>query len=128
MVAPGRSGSLRGRAACCARRQERILKATLENTEPGRQRRLASLGPELNAAQRELAEHLRVLRTRAGLSSGECAARLSSSGRRVDHTRFSKFLNGREIPPVELAPLLHGLVAECEGAQSEPKTSREPAL
>ncbi|MEU8921849.1 helix-turn-helix domain-containing protein [Kitasatospora sp. NPDC048545] len=78
-------------------------------------RGLAPLDERLQEPERRCAERLRELRARTGLSSEDLAERLSGDGIRVDRTRLSKFLNGREVPRREIAARLHALAAECEG-------------
>ncbi|MFG2915921.1 helix-turn-helix domain-containing protein [Kitasatospora sp. NPDC048298] len=78
-------------------------------------RGLAPLDERLSEPERRCAERLRDLRERIGLTSEELAERLNGEGIRVDSTRLSKFLNGREVPRREIAVQLHRLVAEREG-------------
>ncbi|MFD8083493.1 helix-turn-helix domain-containing protein [Kitasatospora sp. NPDC059722] len=85
------------------------------------QRGLIPLGHQLTPSRRELADHLRCLRSRTGLSSAKLADRLGMGGLRVDRTRLSKFLNGRELPRPELAFALHQVVAQCEGTSPRPE-------
>ncbi|MFE7638902.1 helix-turn-helix domain-containing protein [Kitasatospora sp. NPDC057518] len=75
-------------------------------------RGLAPLDERLSQPQRRCAECLRELRERTGLTSEELAERLG-----VDRTRLSKFLNGREVPRLEIATRLHRLAAECAGTE-----------
>ncbi|MEV5983624.1 helix-turn-helix domain-containing protein [Streptomyces sp. NPDC052051] len=91
----------------------------MERQQVEAQRGLAPLRRQLTASQRELADHLRDLRSRTGLSSEKLADRLSDGGLRVDRTRLSKFLNGHEVPRPELASSLHQVVAECEGTEAQ---------
>ncbi|KJK57459.1 helix-turn-helix domain-containing protein [Saccharothrix sp. ST-888] len=93
----------------------------MERQQVETQRGLAPLGRQLTPSQRKLADHLRDLRSRTGLSSERLADRLSDGGLRVDRTRLSKFLNGREVPRLELASLLHQVLAECEGTEARPE-------
>ncbi|MFD0399274.1 helix-turn-helix domain-containing protein [Kitasatospora sp. NPDC059811] len=79
-------------------------------------RGLAELDERLSEPERRCAQRLRDLRDRTGLSSEELAHRL-----RVDKTRLSKFLNGREVPRRELAARLHQVVAEQEGGEVSPE-------
>ncbi|MFF4576517.1 hypothetical protein [Streptomyces sp. NPDC001410] len=55
------------------------------------------------------------------LPSYEVARRLTTDGMRVDKTRLSKFLNGREVPRHALAARLHQVLAEEEGTGVEPQ-------
>ncbi|MBA2807196.1 helix-turn-helix domain-containing protein [Streptomyces sp. KM273126] len=93
----------------------------MERRQVEAQRGLAPLGQQLTTYQRELADHLRDLRSRTGLSSEKLSDRLSDDGLHVDRTRLSKFLNGREVPRPELASSLHHVVAECEGTEARPE-------
>ncbi|WP_030062053.1 helix-turn-helix domain-containing protein [Streptomyces novaecaesareae] len=88
-------------------------------------RGLAPLDERLSEPERRCAERLRELRERIGLSSEELAERLSGDGIRVDPTRLSKFLNGREVPRREIAVRLHRLAAACEGVETSPEEVAE---
>ncbi|MFD0410455.1 helix-turn-helix domain-containing protein [Kitasatospora sp. NPDC127116] len=79
-------------------------------------RGLAELDERLSEPERRCAQRLRDLRDRTGLSSEELAHRL-----RVDKTRLSKFLNGRDVPRRELAARIHQVVAEQEGGEVSPE-------
>ncbi|MFJ6139322.1 helix-turn-helix domain-containing protein [Kitasatospora sp. NPDC092286] len=75
-------------------------------------RGLAELDERLSEPERCCAQRLRDLRDRTGLSSEELAHRL-----RVDKTRLSKYLNGRDVPRRELAARIHQVVADQEGGE-----------
>ncbi|MFJ7907381.1 helix-turn-helix domain-containing protein [Kitasatospora sp. NPDC096204] len=87
-------------------------------------RGLAPLDERLSEPERRCAECLREMRQRTGLTSEELAERLG-----VDRTRLSKFLNGREVPRLEIVTRLHRLAAECEGVEvSQAEASQIRAL
>lgn len=83
-------------------------------------RGLGELDPELPEPARLCAERLRYLHGQTRLTSEEIAERLRARGLRVDKTRLSKFLNGREVPRPEFAVCLHEFLAEFEGASVSP--------
>ena len=87
-------------------------------------RGLSPLDQRLPEATRTCAQHLRDLRDRTDFSSGELARRLSTGGLKVDETRLSKFLNGREIPRREFAAHIHQVVAEVESCDVSPDEVR----
>lgn len=84
-------------------------------------RGLAGLDEQLSEPERRCAQRLRDIRDRIGLTSEELAHRLSAEGLRVDKTRLSKFLNGREVPRREFAARIHQVMAEREGGEVSPE-------
>ncbi|TQJ37863.1 hypothetical protein OHU34_45370 (plasmid) [Streptomyces sp. NBC_00080] len=84
-------------------------------------RGLAELDENLSIEVQRCAQRLRELHERMDLPSYEVAERLSDEGMRVDKTRLSKFLNGREVPRHALAARFHRVLAEEEGTEVDPQ-------
>lgn len=85
-----------------------------------KRRGLGELDESLPIEVRRCAQRLRELRERIDLPSYEVAHRLTGEGIRVDKTRLSKFLNGREVPRHALAARFHQVLAEEEETEVDP--------
>lgn len=86
-----------------------------------KRRGLAELDENLPLEVRRCAQRLRELRERMDLPSYEVAQRLTGEDIRVDKTRLSKFLNGREVPRFVLAARFHQVLAEEEQTEVDPQ-------
>lgn len=119
MVAAGRICTLPQAGASCLGCNERGV--TFVGERFPQRRGLAELDENLPIELQRCAQRLRELRDRMELPSYEVAERLSSDGMRVDKTRLSKFLNGREVPRHALAARFHEVLAEEEGTEVDPQ-------